>query len=102
MKKSIFAIILVLCVVIVGLSMINNASFNKDKQYKDALEAQRDSLLNKQIESQDSLFFEIKLLDSMSNECNNNISLIQDYLQHSKNETDKILKLQKQKLRKSK
>lgn len=71
MKKSTFVIILVLCVVIVGLSMNNNTSFNKEKQHQDTLEARRDSLLDKQIESQDSLILETNILYSISNECKN-------------------------------
>lgn len=102
MKKLFVAILTVLCLAIVGLSMINNASFNKDKQYNDALEAQRDSLLNKQIESQDSLISEIILLESMSSECKKNISIIQEYIQHSKKNTDQILIMQKQILQESK
>lgn len=62
MKKSTFVIILVLCVVIVGLSMNNNTLFNKEKQHQDILEARRDSLLDKQIESQDSLILETNIL----------------------------------------
>ena len=86
MKKSNFVIILVLCVVIVGLSINNNTSFNKDKQQQDALEARRDSLLDKQIESQDSLIFETNILYSIFNECKNGILIIQEDLQQSKNQ----------------
>lgn len=65
MKKSTFVIILVLCVVIVGLSMNNNTLSNKEKQHQDILEARRDSLLDKQIESQDSLILETNILYSI-------------------------------------
>ena len=102
MKKSTFVIILVLCVVIVGLSMHNNTLFNKEKQHQDILEARRDSLLDKQIESQDSLILETNILYSISNECKNSILIIQEDLQQSKNNTDRILKIQKQILRKIK
>ena len=53
-------------------------------------------MLNKQIESQDSLISEIILLESMSSECKKNISIIQEYIQHSKKNTDQILIMQKQ------
>ena len=102
MKKSTFVIILVLCIVIVGLSMNNNTLFNKEKQHQDILEARRDSLLDKQIESQDSLILETNILYSISNECKNSILIIQEDLQQSKNNTDRILKIQKKILRKIK
>lgn len=102
MKKSTIVIILVLCIVIVGLSMNNNTLFTKEKQHQDTLEARRDSLLDKQIESQDSLILETNILYSISHECKNSILIIQEDLQQSKNNSDRILKIQKQILRKIK
>ena len=82
--------------------MNNNTLLNREKQHQDILEARRDSLLDKQIESQDSLILETNILYSISNECKNSILIIQEDLQQSKNNTDRILKIQKKILRKIK
>ena len=77
MKKSITSVIL-LCAVIIALAIINNSSFNKGMQSKKNAELSKDSLLRRQVETQDLLLRKASALDTMNLEHKSNNSIIKD------------------------
>lgn len=91
MKKYYIAILTVLCIAIIGLSIINNTSFNKNIQKKDSIESRRDSFLFQNTFILDSIYFYYK----------SNYSMIQRY-KANKDNSEKILKPLKQTIHKNK
>lgn len=65
--RSQIARLISFCIVIISPLIINNISFNKDRQDRLTLEVRRDNLLDKEIESHNSPLFKINLLDSVIN-----------------------------------
>ena len=101
MKKNITFVVL-LCVVIIGFTIINNFSFNAEilnKKSKDFLE---DSLLLRQVEMHDLLLRKTSVLDSMSLDNKSSNSNIQEEIQKIRNNSDEILLFQKKIYQKSK
>ena len=94
MKKSITSVIL-LCAVIIALAIINNSSFNKGMQSKKNAELSKDSLLRRQVETQDLLLRKASVLDTMNLEHKSNISIIKEEIQKIRDNSDEILKFQK-------
>ena len=94
MKKSITSVIL-LCAVIIALAIINNSSFNKGMQSKKNAELSKDSLLRRQVETQDLLLRKASVLDTMNLEHKSNNSSIKEEIQKIRDNSDEILKFQK-------
>lgn len=94
MKKSITSVIL-LCAVIIALAIINNSSFNKGMQSKKNAELSKDSLLRRQVETQDLLLRKASALDTMNLEHKSNNSIIKEEIQKIRDNSDEILKFQK-------
>lgn len=94
MKKSITSVIL-LCAVIIALAIINNSSFNKGMQSKKNAELSKDSLLRRQVETQDLLLRKASVLDTMNLEYKSNNSIIKEEIQKIRDNSDEILKFQK-------
>lgn len=100
MKKII--IISIFCIAILGLSLFNNTSFNKDKQHKDSIESHKDSLLLRQSEILDSLIQETMVFDSICMVYKSSNSIIKAEIMNVKDNSENILKLQKKILQKNK
>lgn len=101
MKKNITFVVL-LCVVIIGFTILNNFSFNAEilnKKSKDFLE---DSLLLRQVEMHDLLLRKTSVLDSMSLDNKSSNSNIQEEIQKIRNNSDEILLFLKKIYQKSK
>ena len=94
MKKSITSVIL-LCAVIIALAIINNIPFNKGMQSKKNAELSKDSLLRRQVETQDLLLRKPSVLDTMNLEHKSNNSMIKEEIQKIRDNSDEILKFQK-------
>ena len=89
MKKSITSVIL-LCAVIIALAIINNSSFNKGMQSKKNAELSKDSLLRRQVETQDLLLRKASVLDTMNLEHKSNNSIIKEEIQKIRDNSDAI------------
>ena len=94
MKKNIILIVL-LCVVIIGFTILNNISFNKETLSKKSPELLMDSILFRQVEMQDSLLRKTLVLDSINVNNKLNNSIIQREIQKIRDNSDEILKFQK-------
>ena len=90
MKKNIILIVL-LCVVIIGFTILNNISFNKETLSKKSTELLMDSILFRQVEMQDSLLQKTSVLDSMSLDNRSSTSVIHEEIQKIRNNSDEIL-----------
>ena len=77
MKKYRCCLVIVLCVIIIGLSILKNGSFNTNKRCQDSLELQLSRSILKQSLVQDSLLQKIMLLDSIYHHHKANNSAIQ-------------------------
>lgn len=93
MKKNIILIVL-LCVVIIGFTILNNISFNKETLSKKSTELLMDSILFRQVEMQDSLLQKTSVLDSMSLDNRSSTSVIHEEIQKIRNNSDEILRFQ--------
>lgn len=96
MNKYYITIVVVLCSIIIGLSMINNASYRINKKHKDSIELLRDSLMFKECIIQDSLLQKIGILDSIYLDNKFKDSIIKVYIQQIHNDSKSILNIQKQ------
>lgn len=102
MKKYYIITVIVLCSTIIGLSMFNSISYNRDKKRKDSIEVSRDSLLLRQSKVYDSLLQKIVMLDSIFFDHKSTDSTIKVDIQQIKYNSKMILNLQKQILLKNK
>ena len=102
MKKYYIITVIVLCSTIIGLSMFNSISYNRDKKRKDSIEVSRDSLLLRQSKVHDSLLLKIVMLDSLFFDNKSTDSTIKVDIQQIKYNSKMILNLQKQILLKNK
>ncbi len=93
--KKVITFIAILCVVIIGISILNNISFNKEILSKKFTELLKDSLLLRQVEMQDLLLQKTSILDSMCIDNKSSDSIIQEEIQEIRDNSDEILKLQK-------
>lgn len=94
MKKNIILIAL-LCVVIIGFTILNNSSFNEETLSKKSTELLKDSLLHRQVEMQDSLLRKTAVLDSMSFDNRSSNSVIHEEIQKIRDNSNEILRFQK-------
>ena len=94
MKKIITSIIL-LCTVIIAFAILNNITFNEGMQSKKNAELSKDSLLRRQVETQDLLLRKASVLDTMNLEHKSNNSIIKEEIQKIRDNSDEILKFQK-------
>ncbi len=94
MKKNIILIVL-LCVVIIGFTILNNISFNDETLSKKSTELLKDSILLRQAEMQDLMLRKTSVLDSMSSDNKTSNSVIQEEIQKIRVNSDEILKFQK-------
>ena len=94
MKKSTTMIVL-LCFVILGFTILNNISFNAKILSKKSTELLKDSLLLRQVEMQDLLLRKTSILDSMSLDNKSSNSIIQEEIQKIRDNSDEILIIQK-------
>ncbi len=93
MKKNMILIVL-LCVVIIGFTILNNISFNKETLSKKSTELLKDSILFRQVEMQDSLLQKTSVLDSMSLDNRSSTSVIHEEIQKIRSNSDEILRFQ--------
>jgi len=94
MKKNIILIVL-LCVVIIGFTILNNISFNEETLSKRSAELSKDSLFHRQVEMQDLLLGKSSILDSMNIDHKSSTSIIKEEIQKIRDNSDEILKFQK-------
>lgn len=85
---------MLLCIVIIGFTILNNISFNAETLNKKSTELLKDSILLRQVEMQDLLLQKISVLDSMSLDNKSN-SVIQEEILKIRDNSDEILKFQK-------
>jgi len=93
--KKVIAFIIILCVIIIGISILNNIFFNKEIQSRKSAELLKDSLLRRRVEIQDLLLQKSSILDSMRKDNKSSISIIQKEIQKIKDNSDENLKWQK-------
>jgi hypothetical protein len=93
--KKVIAFIIILCVIIIGISILNNIFFNKEIQSRKSAELLKDSLLHRRVEIQDLLLQKSSILDSMRKDNKSSISIIQKEIQKIKDNSDENLKWQK-------
>lgn len=93
--KKVIAFIIILCVIIIGISILNNIFFNKEIQNRKSAELLKDSLLHRRVEIQDLLLQKSSILDSMRKDNKSSISIIQKEIQKIKDNSDENLKWQK-------
>ena len=97
MRKNALVIffVILLCVVIIGFTVLNNISFNEEMQGKSSTELLRDSLSLRQVEMQDLLLRKSSVLDSMNLDNRSSNLIIKKEIQKIRDNSDEILKLQK-------
>lgn len=93
--KKIITFIILLCVVIIGLAILNNISFNEEMQSKKSTDSSKDSLFHRQVEMQDLLLGKFSVFDSMNLDHKSSNSIIKEDIQKIRDNSDEILKFQK-------
>ena len=93
--KKIITFIILLCIVIIGLAILNNIYFNDEILSKKSTELSKDSLLYRQVEIQDSLLGKSSVLDSMNLDHKYSNSIIKEEIEKIRDNSAEILKFQK-------
>lgn len=93
--KKVITFIAILCVVIIGISILKNISFIKEIQSRESTKFLKDSLLHRQTEIQDLLLQKSSILDSMRKDNKSSNSIIQKGIQEIRDNSDENLKIQK-------
>lgn len=93
--KKVITFIAILCVIIIGFSILNYLSFHKKVLSRKSTELLKDSLLLRQVEMQGLLLQKKSVLDSICLYNKTSDSIIQEEIQKIRDNSDKILKFQK-------